>query len=137
MATATFVSMTKIQNIKHYRFTIPSINAGATSAEYELEVPRKGMLAGFGIVAPTSVDFDFTLRQKTGITDPDQDILLKVENTNKQYKEYLFAIPYFNNDTIITNKLYIIIINTDAGHPSGIFQVELEIGHFDIFGGDR
>ena len=56
---------------------------------------------------------------------------------NKQYKEYLFAIPYFNNDTIITNKLYIIIVNTDAAHPSGIFQVELEIGHFDIFGGDR
>ena len=137
MADATFVSLTKIQNIKHYRFTIPSINAGATSAEYGIEVPRKGMLAGFGIVAPTSVDFDITLRQKTGITEPDQDFLLKVEDINLQYKEYLFMVPYFNNDTVITNKLYLIIVNTDVVHASGIFQVEIQIGHFDIFGGDR
>jgi hypothetical protein len=137
MADATFVSLTHIQNVKHYRFTIPSINAGITSAEYGIEVPRKGMLVGFGIVAPTSVDFDFTLRQKTSITYPDQDIILAVENINKQYKELLFSLPYFNNDTTIINKLYIIIVNTDGAHASGIFQVELDIAHFDIFGGDR
>lgn len=137
MADATYVSLTRVQNVKHYRFTIPSIIAGATSAEYGLEVPRKGHLVSFGIVAPTSVDFDFTLRQKTGITYPNQDIILEVENINKQYKEFLFCIPYFNNDTTETNKLYIIIVNTDAINASGVFQVELGIAHFDIWGGDR
>lgn len=137
MADATFVSLTRVQNIKHYRFTIPSILAGATSAEYGMEVPRKGHLVSFGIVAPTSVDFDITLRQKTGITEPDQDFLLKVEDINLQYKEFLFMVPYFNNDTTETNKLYIVIVNTDMAHASGIFQVELGIAHFDVWGGDR
>jgi hypothetical protein len=134
MADATFVSLTRIQNLKHYRFTIPSILAGATSAEYSFEIPRKGILFGFGIVAPTSVDFDLTIRQKTGITFPDQDFILALENINKQFKEYWLAIPYFNNDATEINKLYCIIVNTDAAHASGIFQVELTIGHFNIWG---
>lgn len=137
MEEATFVSLTHVQNVKFYRFTIPSIAAGATSDEYSIEVPRKGMLVSLGIIAPTSVDFDFTLRQKTGITYPDQDIFFAAEDINKQYKDYIFGLPYFNNDTPITNKLYIVIVNTDAINVSGIFQLELAIAHFDIFGGDR
>lgn len=132
MADATYVSLTHIQNVKHYRFTIPSILATATSAEYGVEVPRKGILVGFGIVAPTSVDFDFTLRQRTGVTFPDQDVILYEVNNNLQYKETLF-IPYFNNDTTIINKLYLEIVNTDGAHPSGIFQVELSIAHFNLY----
>jgi len=131
MADATFVSLTHVQNVKFYRFTIPSINAGATSAEYSLEVPRKGILVSFGLVAPTSIDFDFTLRQKTGVTYPDQDVILYEINENLQYRETLL-IPYFNNDTTIINKLYLEIINTDMAHPSGIFQVELAIAHFNF-----
>jgi hypothetical protein len=131
MAAATFVSMTRLENKKIYRYTLATIIAGGNISNVEIEIPRKGHLRGFGIVTPTSTDLDLVLHQKTGVTVPSLDVILAVENiTTGQYKE-LFdpAIPYFNNDTTVVSKLYISVVNADGGNPTGVMPIELIVEH--------
>ena len=127
MPDATFISTNHVQNIKIHRFTIPGVALNTVTAEYGLAVPRKGLLWQVGIVCPTSLDFDFSLRSKAGVTYPDLDVILQDDTINKEYREYVFGIPYFNNDAVQIDKLYIIIDNEDMANATGIIQVELGV----------
>jgi hypothetical protein len=130
MPDATLVSKGFIGGgrVKQYRFSYATVLAGQTSAEIKLNLDVKyGSMVGIGVVCPTSVDFDFSLRQKTGVTPPDNDEIIKVENiTPGSYKEF-FSIPFKNMDAAVIDALYLKVTNTDAVNATGVIAIELLI----------
>ena len=134
MGTITVVDFKRVEYTKIFRFSHPTVLATANTGECILPVPRRGLLTSIKIVCPTSTDFDFTLYTKAGVTYPDLDVLIYIENSNKVYSASGLEIPYYNNDTVMANKLYLYLLNTDGGNPTGIISIELGI---DERGNDR
>jgi hypothetical protein len=116
------------KNTTIYRTTSATINAGATSAEVEIVVPASGIIKDIKVICPTSVDFSYTLRQKTGITSPDWDIVYsKANETSKTHHATGLDLQYHNDDTTQLAKLYFIVVNNDGAHATGVMQFELRI----------
>jgi hypothetical protein len=116
------------KNTTVYRTTSATINAGATSAEVEIVVPASGIIKDIKVICPTSVDFSYTLRQKTGITSPDWDIVYsKANETSKTHHATGLDLQYHNDDTTQLAKLYFIVVNNDGAHATGVMQFELRI----------
>ena len=116
------------KNTTIYRTTATTINAAATSAEIEIVVPASGIIKDIKVVCPTSGDFSYTIRQKTGITAPDWDIIYsKANETTKTHHATGLDIQYHNDDTTQLAKLYFILVNNDKDNATGAMQFELRI----------
>lgn len=111
-----------------YRFTAPTVLAGATSDEIKLRVPRANILSGVKM-ACASVDFDASFRQKAGITAPNIDEIFAVEDVNRAFQitDPDIRIPYCNQDSPLDDALYLVIVNTDAVNATGTVTIDITI----------
>ena len=116
------------KNTTIYRTTATTIAKAATSSEIEIVVPVSGIIKAIKVTCATSEDFSYTLRQKTGITTPDWDIIYsKANETSKTHHATGLDIQYHNNDTTQLAKLYFILVNNDGTNATGAMQFELRI----------
>jgi hypothetical protein len=105
-------------NITSYLLTIDSI-ASTESAETELETSTKGAITGLRVVNK-STDFNVSFRTDANIITPSIKEILYIKEINLIYHEVELFIPY-----ICKGHLYVLIVNNDASHATGEFQLEL------------
>lgn len=127
---ATVVDFRRVNEAKIFKFSATTNIAGATE-QFSISVPRRGILNGLKVVCPTSVDFDILLTAKLDAVLLGADSLVSIQDITDGIvslnKESL-SIPYFNNDTVMVDKLYLTIINTDAMNATGVISIEVNIG---------
>lgn len=128
MGAITIVDFKRVGYLKIFRFSHATVLATANTGECILSLPKRGVVRWVKVYCPTSVDFDFTLFTKTGVIYPDKDVVLYTIDNNIKYESTSpLEIPYFNDDTVMTNKLYFYLVNTDGAHPTGVISIEIGI----------
>lgn len=127
MGAITVVDFKRVGVDKIFRFSHDTVAATENTGETILPVPKRGVLKWIKVLCPTSLDFDFTLYGRTGVTYPDKDVHFYVTTCNVVYNLSEFEIPYYNNDDVMANKLYFYLVNQDAINSTGVIIIELGI----------
>ncbi len=115
--------------VKTYIFSLPSVGAGLTGAQQEMEgLPKVGTIKGINC-ACASLDFDLSIRDKTGVSADTVNEIFKTVGENKHYleTEATLSVPYANMDATQKGSLYAIVKNDDGVNATGSITLELTI----------
>lgn len=119
------------------RWTIPSVGGSSTSEEHTIDVGvQEGLIKAVRAVAtgtvPSGIDFDVSIRTKTGI-DPtvnkDNDEIYVTQNVNNELRDNAIEVYFANNDSTVTKNLYVVVTNNDA---SATTDIDLDLVYHEM-----
>lgn len=108
------------------RFSIPTVSASTTSAYYYVELPAFGYIDAVRVLsAGTSTDYDLYLGSVDNFTVDTMNNFLSLAGLDAGgYNETDLKIYYCNQDTAVSDKVYLKVTNSDAVNATGIISVE-------------